>query len=294
LKPARFQYFAPDTVGEVFSLLDRFGDDAKILAGGQSLVPMMNFRLVRPGSLIDINRLPNLSYIEQIDATLRIGALTRHRALERSPLIREKHGLVLEAVRLIGHPAIRARGTAGGSFAHADPTAELPAVLAAMDGSVQAVSSRGQRTIPWQDFFVSYFTTSLEPAEMCTEISLPMPPPGAGWAFEEFTRRHGDFAIAGAAAVLAAGDQGRCTLARLALAGAGPTPIRANGVEEFLHGETLSDRVLEEAGRRVAKEVDPDSDLHASREYRRHLLGVMATRALKRAFAGGSATGGKS
>ena len=293
MKPAPFEYFAPETTEEALALLEQYGEDAKILAGGQSLVPMMNFRLVKPSCLIDINRLRELSYIKRRDGTLHIGALTRHRMLERSPLIREIQGLALEAVRLIGHPAIRARGTVGGSIAHADPTAELPAVLAAMDGWIEATGPQGKRSIPWQEFFVSYFTTSLEPTELCSEIVLPVLPQGSGWAFEEFARRHGDFAMAGAAAVISIDSQRRCALSRLALAGAGPTPMRASGAEELLRGEILTDRVLEEAGRLAAEQVEPDSDLHASAEYRRQLIRVMATRALKRAFAGAGNAGRK-
>ena len=283
MKPAPFEYFAPSTLDEALALLQRHGEDAKVLAGGQSLVPMMNFRLVRPKCLVDINRLSNLSYILESDGKLKIGALTRHRALENSELVRHKNGLLSEAVRLIGHPAIRTRGTAGGSVAHADPTAELPTVLAALDGDVLAVGPRGRRSIGWRGFFLSYFTTVLEATEICAEIIVPVLSPQAGYAFEEFTRRHGDFAMAGVAAVLEVDGQNRCTLARLAVAGAGPTPVRAGAAEQFLKGETLSERVLEEAGRRVAEEVDAESDLHASREYRRHLAGVMATRALRRA-----------
>src|SRR5262249_26332397 len=146
----------------------------------------------------------------------------------------ETQGLALEAVRLIGHPAIRVRGTVGGSIAHADPTAELPAVLACMDGQVEATGRQGKRNIPWQEFFVSYFTTTLEPTEICSEILLPVLPPGSGWAYEEFTRRHGDFAMAGAAAVVGLDENHRCTLARLAVAGAGPTPLRGTSAEELL------------------------------------------------------------
>jgi CO/xanthine dehydrogenase FAD-binding subunit len=284
VKPAPFEYFVPETVEETLSLLGQYGDEAKILAGGQSLVPMMNFRLVMPACLIDINRLEKLSYIERSDGSLRIGALTRHRMVERSALIRDTQPLALEAVRLIGHPAIRVRGTVGGSVAHADPTAELPAVLAAMDGRVEATGPQGKRSIPWQEFFISYFTTALEPEEICSEIVIPVLPPGAGWAFEEFTQRHGDFAMAGVAAVVAIDEQHRCTLARIAVAGAGPVPVRGTGAEDFLRGEILSDGTIKQAGRLAADQVEPDADLHASEAFRRQLVGVMATRALKRAY----------
>ena len=283
MKPAPFEYFTPSTIEETIALLEKYGDDAKLLAGGQSLVPMMNFRLVRPQCLIDINKLPNLSSIERVNGQLRIGALTRHRSLERSVLVREANGLAFEATQLIGHPAIRSRGTIGGSISHADPTAELCTLLAVMDGSVVAAGPSGKRDIPWQDFFLSYFTTSLEPTEMCVQITLPVLPPGAGWAFEEFTRRHGDFGIVGVAVVLQSDDRGNCSEARIAIAGAGPTPVRATGAEQLLKGVSLEGRAFEEAGQQAAAEVDPDSDLHASAEYRRQLIKVMTTRALAKA-----------
>lgn len=284
MKPAPFEYFAPDTIEEALAHLGEYGDDAKVLAGGQSLVPMMNFRLVRPKCLVDINGLSSLSYITESDGRLRIGALTRQRSLEKSALVREKNGLLHEAVRFIGHRATRTRGTAGGSIVHADPTAELPAVLAALDGEVQVLGPGGQRTIAWRDFFITFFTTALAPTEICTEIILPLSPPKAGWAFDEFTPRHGDFAIAGVAAVLEADSEGRCSRARLAVAGAGPTPLRATAAEQFLRGELLSEHALEEAGRLVSEQVEPDSDLHATAEYRRRLAGVIAARALKKAW----------
>lgn len=283
MKPAPFEYFAPDTLDEALSLLAKYGDEAKILAGGQSLVPMMNFRLAKPECLIDVNRIPNLSYVEQANGTLRIGALTRHRTLENSALLRESNGLASEAVRLIGHPAIRTRGTAGGSISHADPTAELCALLAVMEGSVRAVGGHGTRTIPSDKFFLSYFTTWLEPTEMCVEIILPAMPRGAGWAFEEFTRRHGDFCVVGVAVVVQADDRGKCTTARIVLAGVGPTPVRADAAEQLLRGEPLTDTVLAEAGRIAAEHIDPESDLHASSAYRRHLARVLSVRALARA-----------
>lgn len=283
MKPAAFQYFAPANIEEALFLLQHHGEEAKILAGGQSLVPMMNFRLIRPKYLIDINRIASLSYIAGDGDKLRIGAATRQRTIEKSALVREKNGLLQEAVRLIGHPAIRSRGTVGGSIVHADPTAELPAILAALDGEIRVLGPHGARTIAWQGLFVTYFTTSLDPDEICTEVVLPVLPPQAGWAFEEFTPRHGDFSLAGVAAVLETNVQGKCSRARLAVAGAGPTPIRAFAAEQFLQGQILNETTLFEAGRRVSEQVDPDSDLHATAEYRQHLAGVMAVRALKRA-----------
>ncbi len=284
MKPAPFDYAAPATVDEAVALLAARGAEAKILAGGQSLVPMMNFRLVRPACLIDINRIDSLAGITERDGRLHIGAMTRHRAVERSALVGEKNGLLAEGVRLIGHAAIRSRGTVGGSIVHADPTAELPAILAALDGAVRVIGPNGRRTIGWRDLFQTYFTTSLEPSEICEEVIIPTLPPDAGWAFEEFARRHGDFAVVGIAAVLRA-DGGRCTEARIAVTGAGPTPIRAAEAEACLTGEASTPALFEEAGRRVAEAIEPDADLHASEAYRRHLAKVLTVRALKRAAA---------
>lgn len=285
MKPPPFEYFAPTTLGGALALLERHGEDAKILAGGQSLVPMMNFRLVRPGCLVDINRIAGLSYIQQSNGHLRIGAMTRQRSVERSALVRQKNGLLFEGIRLIGHGAIRNRGTVGGSIMHADPTAELPTMLAALDGEVRVAGPQGKRTIGWRELFISYFTTALTPTEICEEVVMPSLAPDAGWAFEEFARRHGDFSIVGVAAIVETDTNGRCTNVRLAVGGAGPTPVRASRAEEFLKGQSLTPSACEEAGHRVAGEVEPDSDLHASEDFRRHLAGTMAARALRRAVA---------
>ena len=283
MKPVSFDYFAPTTVNEAVALLEEHGDDAKILAGGQSLVPMMNFRLVRPTCLVDINHIRDLAYIHEKDDRLHIGAITRHRDLETSTLVQQSNGLLFEGVQLIGHTAIRTRGTVGGSIIHADPTAELPAILAALDGEVRLIGPNGQRTISWRDLFVTFFTTVIEPVEICDEIIIPRLPSSAGWAFEEFTRRHGDFAVAGVAAVIVADNNDCCTDARLAITGTAPTPIRATQAESFLVGKSLTQTTLDEAGRLVATEVEPESDVHATANYRQHLAGALTTRALQRA-----------
>ena len=283
MKPVSFDYFAPTTVNEAVALLEEHGDDAKILAGGQSLVPMMNFRLVRPTCLVDINHIRDLAYIHEKDDRLHIGAITRHRDLETSTLVQQSNGLLFEGVQLIGHTAIRTRGTVGGSIIHADPTAELPAILAALDGEVRLIGPNGQRTISWRDLFVTFFTTVIEPVEICDEIIIPKLPSSAGWAFEEFTRRHGDFAVAGVAAVIVADNNDCCTDARLAITGTAPTPIRATQAESFLVGKSLKQTTLDEAGRLVATEVEPESDVHATANYRQHLAGALTTRALQRA-----------
>jgi CO/xanthine dehydrogenase FAD-binding subunit len=284
MKPAPFEYFAPRSVPEALGLLDEHGDDAKILAGGQSLVPMMNLRLVRPRVLVDINHVAGLSYIREADGQLRIGAMTRHRDVERSPMVERLNALLFDSIRYIGHGAIRARGTIGGSIVHADPTAELPLMLAALDGSVRVVGPTGHRDIRWDELFLTYFTTSIDAREICEEVIVPVLPETAVWGFKEFTHRFGDFAIVGVAAVVEVDASRRCSRARLAVAGAGATPVRIRAAEQFLAGQALTPSVCAEAGRIVANEVQPESDLHASEAFRRHLAGTMAVRALHEAL----------
>lgn len=283
MKPAPFEYFAPETVTEVLALLEEHGEDAKILAGGQSLVPMMNFRLVRPKALVDINNVAGLAYIREDDGLIRFGAMTRHRDLERSSLVQRLNGLLFEGVRHIGHVAIRARGTVGGSIVHADPTAELPLMLAALDGAISVVGPNGRRVINWDDLFLTYFTTSIEPGEICEEVIMPVLTPKSGWGFEEFTHRHGDFAIVAVAAVVEADEDKKCRVARLAVGGAAATPVRVRAAEQFLSGQPLTESAMAEAGRIVASEVQPESDLHASEKFRRDLAGTMTVRALQHA-----------
>lgn len=283
MKPAPFEYFAPDSLPEALSLVAEHGEDAKILAGGQSLVPMMNFRLVRPKVLIDINRIDSLGYINERGGRLHIGAMTRHRDVERSALVERVNGLLFESIRYIGHSAIRTRGTIGGSIVHADPTAELPLMLATLEGEVRVAGPDGSRTIPWNELFLSYFTTSMGADEICEEVVMPVLPKGAGWGFEEFTHRFGDFAIVGVATVLETDGAGRCVRARVAVAGAGATPVRVTDAEQFLAGQPISDAVFAEAAKLVSAAIEPESDLHASDAFRRHLAGTLTVRALKHA-----------
>ena len=306
MKPAKFDYWAPASVDEALALLTRYGGEAKILAGGQSLVPLLNFRLSRPAALIDINRIPALAYIRAENIaepgpahgrppttegvlTVRIGAMTRQRTIEFSPAIAERVPLLTEATRWVGHLPIRSRGTIGGSLAHADPSAEYPTVLTALGGSVVARGPKGERTIAGSELFQTYLTTSLAADEILTEVRLPAPPAGAGYAFEELARRHGDFALVGIAAVIARQGE-RCTMARLATSGAGPVPLRLRAAEEILERDGFGDAAIEAAGRRASELVNPDSDIHASADYRRHLAGVLTQRAIKRALT--QATGG--
>ena len=283
MKPAKFDYHAPTTVEQALELLGRYGGDAKVLAGGQSLMPLLNFRLSRPAALVDLNRIPSLAYVREQDGQVRFGAMTRQRTIEFSPVVRERVPLLGEATRWVGHLPIRTRGTIGGSIAHADPSAEYPAVLTALEGEVVARGPKGERVIKAKDLFQTYLTTSLTPDEILVEVRLPAMPAGAGYALEEFARRHGDFAIIGIAAMVVK-DGARCKLARLATAGAGPVPVRLRAAEEILERDGLGDAAIEAAARRASELVSPDADIHASADYRRHLTGVLTKRALKRAL----------
>jgi len=244
-------------------------------------MPLLNFRLARPAALIDLNRIKSLAYIREDDGRLRFGAMTRQRAIEFSPIVARRLPLLREATRWVGHLPIRSRGTIGGSIAHADPSAEYPAVLTALDGEVVVRGPKGERSVTPAALFETYLTTTLAPDEILTEVRLPAMPEGAGWAFEEFARRHGDFAIVGvAAAVWRAG--GRLTV-RLATAGAGATPRRLRASEEIVERDGVGSAAITEAARRASELVEPDSDIHASADYRRHLVGVLTERALTRA-----------
>jgi carbon-monoxide dehydrogenase medium subunit len=243
----------------------------------------MNFRLSRPAALIDLNAIPSLAYIREDGGQLRFGAMTRQRTIEFSPLVRRRLPLLAEATSLVGHLPIRTRGTIGGSIAHADPSAEYPAVLTTLEGSVVARGPRGERALQGPELFQSYLSTGLAADEILVEVRFPAMPPGAGFAFEEFSRRHGDFAIVGIAAMVV-GHGERCTAARLATAGAGPVPARLRAAEEILERDGLSEAAIEAAAGRAAELVEPDSDIHASAAYRRNLTRVLTARAVRRAI----------
>ena len=283
MKPPPFDYLAPASVEEALALLGDLGEGAKALAGGQSLVPMLNFRLVRPRHLVDLNGLTELAGIREDDGRLVIGAMTRQRAVERSALVRARCPLLAEAMPQIGHVQIRNQGTIGGSLAHADPAAELPAVVAALDGELVLRSARGQRVLKPEEFFVTYFTTAAAPAELLVEVRLPAMPPRTGSAFVEVSRRYGDFALVGVAATVTVDEAGVCTGSALALTGVGQTPIVAREAARALVGVKPTAAAVDDVGRRVADTVRPDGDLHASSEYRQHLAGVLTRRALARA-----------
>jgi carbon-monoxide dehydrogenase medium subunit len=282
MKPAKFEYHAPSTLDEAVALLARYDGDAKVLAGGQSLVPLLNFRLARPAALVDLNRIAALAYIRDDHGVVTFGAMTRQRTIEFSPVVAQRLPLLREATRWVGHLPIRSRGTIGGSIAHADPSAEYPAVLTALEGEVVVRGPKGERVLAPADLFETYLTTTLAADEVLTEVRLPAMPEGAGWAFEEFARRHGDFAIVGVAAMVVR-DGERCRRARLATAGTGPVPRRLRAAEEILERDGLGDAAIAAAARRASELVEPDADIHASADYRRHLAGVLTARALKRA-----------
>jgi CO/xanthine dehydrogenase FAD-binding subunit len=282
MKPASFEYHAPRTVAEAIDLLGQYGDDAKILAGGQSLVPLMNFRLARPAHIVDINRVADLAYVRPANGSLAFGALTRHHVLEQDPQVAERCPLLPHLATLIGHAQIRHRGTIGGSLAHSDPVAELCLAATLLDAEIDAQGPNGTRTLRPDEFFLTYLTTSLEPTELLTEVRFPALPAGAGWSVKELTRRHGDFAIVAAAAVLEA-DNGVCRTARVAVAGGAPSPVRSAVAESALVGQPLGVEAFRAAGEAAAAEADPESDLHGSADYRRKMVAVFVRRALEEA-----------
>jgi carbon-monoxide dehydrogenase medium subunit len=286
MKPPRFDYAAPGTVGEVVALLKEHEGEAKILAGGQSLMPLLNMRLARPGVLIDVNKVASLDYIRETDGALAIGAMTRKRTVEDSALVKHRQPLLHAATLLVGHPQIRNRGTVGGSMAQADPAAEYPAIAVALDAQLRAAGSNGERTINAADFFVTYLTTALEPTEMLTEVRFPVLPERTGWSVLEVARRHGDFAMAGVAVTAALDSAGHCAGTRIVLFGVAPTPLHARRAEQAVNGEKPGDRLFDHAGQKASEEIEePLSDIHASAEYRRHLAHVLTRRGLAEALA---------
>jgi carbon-monoxide dehydrogenase medium subunit len=277
MKPAPFDYVAPETVAEAVEVLARHRDAAKVLAGGQSLVPLLNLRLTRPAVVVDVNLVRGLDWLREADGILALGALCRQRALERWAARRAP--LVAEVMRSVSHAAIRNRGTVAGSIAHADPAAELPALLLCCEGLVVARGPAGERVIPAGDFFLGPLTTVLEADELITEVRFGLPPPG-GWGFAEVARRHGDFALVGAMALLWRREDGVLAGARLALFGVGGAPVRSAAAEAVLAGQEPTAARLREAARTAAAALSPDGDLHATAEYRRRVAAVLAERTL--------------
>lgn len=285
MKPAPFDYHRPASVDEALALLAEHGYDAKLLAGGQSLVPAMNFRLAQPAVLIDLNRIPGLDGMEEADGRLRIGAMTRQAAAERSPLIAARAPLLGETLPYVAHAQIRNRGTVGGSIAHADPAGEIGAVMLALDARFQLRGPNGTRAVPAAEFFTGLFGTALEAEEMLVEVEVPTAAPRTGWAFDEVSRRHGDYALAGLAAAVEVDDAGRCTAARLAFLGVSDAPMLAREAAATLVGQAPTEDAIRAAADAASRrDIDPPGDIHASPAYRRHLAGVLVRRVLPRAF----------
>jgi len=285
MKPAPFCYFAPRSIPEVLSLLSKHGYDAKILAGGQSLVPMMNFRLVQPAVLVDINNIPELTHIQAGKTGLQIGAMVRHRQAEKDPLIKEKSPLIHETMPHIATVQIRNRGTIGGSLAHADPSAELVVVSTALEARFKILNEKGERTVPASDFFVGLLMTVMEPEELLVEIEIPPLPPRTGWSLQEVARRPHDFALIGVAALVTLNKKDRCEGASLVFLSAGDGPISAPEAAGLLQGEVLtSELIIAAAEKASADEIDPGNDIHATAEFRRHLANVLTRRALEEAL----------
>ncbi|MBV7339063.1 xanthine dehydrogenase family protein subunit M [Chloroflexi bacterium TSY] len=286
MKPAPFNYVAPTTVDEAAEQLTQHGLDAKILAGGQSLIPTMNFRLAQPSVLVDINPLEELDYIKSSpDGGLQIGAMTRQRTVERSNLVAQYAPLVHAAMPYVAHTQIRNRGTFGGSVAHADPAAELPAILLALNAECVAHSQHRERRITARDFFLDLFLTALEPDELLVEVRLPAIAPRSGWGFHEIARRHGDYAMVGVCATITLDEQDVCQAANLVFLSVGPGPMAATQAINTLVGQAITPAAIETAAQVAATEdIDPSSDIHASSAYRRHLATVLAQRALRDAL----------
>lgn len=284
MKPVSFEYHAPDSLQQALSLVSQYSGEAKILAGGQSLVPAMNFRIVQPGMLIDLNRVPELSYICEDGNVIRIGAMTRERHLEFDAALARHVPLLTEAVPFIAHPQIRNRGTIGGSLVNADPAAELPVLMIALSARLKVKSLSGERWIDAQDFFAGMFTTALTPDEILVEIELPFMQPRTGWSFLEVAPRAGDYALMGVAVLITLDENDKCKDAKLVYLNAGDGPVDAKEAAGMLAGESLNDALLEVAAAVASeKEIEPFGNVHTSPEFQRHLANVLTWKALKQA-----------
>jgi CO/xanthine dehydrogenase FAD-binding subunit len=281
MKPAPFRYIVARSVEHALALKAEFGEEARFLAGGQSLVPTMNFRLTQPAVLIDINPLVELAGMRKPDPdSLHIGALTRYRDIEREPATARELPLVAEALPHIAHPQIRNRGTIGGNLAHADPASEMPAIVVALAGRLRAQSKNGERWIPASTFFAGALVTTLAADEMLVELELPLAKPRSGACFMEVARRRGDFALIGVACVVQIDENGRCAEARIGLCNAGETPILAEDSSASLIGQPIDLAAIDQAGALVQRAIDPGGSIHASKAFQRHLAGVLTKRAL--------------
>jgi carbon-monoxide dehydrogenase medium subunit len=287
--PPQFTYFAPTTLHDALTLLRQYGSEAKLLSGGQSLIPLMKLRLATPAYLIDINRIPGLEYLQERHGFLCIGALTREADLERSALVQAQYPLVHDTARVIGDPLVRNLATIGGNLAHADPANDHPATLLALGAEIVATGFDGERTIPIAEFFTDFFTTALCSDEILTEIRVPAPVAGSGGAYVKLERKVGDFAIVGVAAQVSIDAKGICTRAGIGLTNVAPTPLKVQPAEIFLHGKRLDQDSIAQAAQLAAEAARPEADLRGSIEYKRDMVRVLTSRALRRALERASA-----
>lgn len=285
MKPAPFMYARPDSVEEALALLQAGGDDAKVLAGGQSFVPLLNLRIASVEAVVDLNRLAELAYIKRDNDTLCLGAMTRHRQVEVSEDVKAAQPLLARAAAEVGHLAIRNRGTIGGSLVHADPAAEWPLVAVTLDAQFVVRSHESSRTIAAREFFLGPLMTAIESNEILCEVRFPLAPPGAVWGFQELCRRPGDFAIVAVACLLSLDHSGTCSAVALAVGGAHATPLHIPDVGTVISGSKGEDAVITEAAEKAAAAVDPSGDVHGSADYRRRMVKVLTARALKEAWA---------
>ncbi|RMF62134.1 MAG: xanthine dehydrogenase family protein subunit M [Calditrichaeota bacterium] len=284
MKPPPFDYFAPQTLEEVLQLLEQYGDDAKVLAGGQSLIPTMNFRLAQPAVLIDLNGIRELADIQESDEEITVGAMTRQRMLEKSVIIREKTPLIFETIPHIAHVQIRNRGTVGGNLAHADPASELPAVMVTLNATFKLQSLKSERWVSASDFFQGMYMTALQPEEILTEVRIPVQAVTGLYGFEEVARRHGDYALAGVSVLVHLDENQNCEDVRITYFSVGEAPVPAHNAVQFLTGQPLEDEIISEAAELAANnDIDPHDDIHASAKYRRHLAKILTIRALQKA-----------
>lgn len=284
MKPAPFEYYAPDSIEQVVELYSQYGGEAKILAGGQSLVPALNFRVVQPSALIDLNRVAELSYIREDKDVIRLGAMARERHLEFDASIERYAPLLHEAVPFIAHPQIRNRGTIGGSIVHSDPAAELPVLMTALNARLKAKNAAGERWVDAKDFFVGMFTTALEPDEILVEIELPFSPPRTGWSFMEVAPRAGDYAMMGVAVLVTLDENGNCQKAKLVYLNAGEGPVEATEAAGSLEGQSIDDKLIKSAAEHASQqEMSPFGNMHASADFQRHLAKVLTQKALQQA-----------
>jgi len=281
--PASFDYHAPKTLSEAVGLLERYRDEAKVLSGGQSLLPLLKLRLAQVAHVVDIGRVPGLEYIKEEKGFLKIGGRTRESTLERSELIRGKYPILADTTAVIADPLVRNLATVGGNLAHGDPANDHPATMLALGAEVVATGPKGERTIPIDKFFTGLFTTALAPDEILTEIKIPIPPPRSGGAYVKLERKVGDFATAASAAQLTLGKNGQVERVGLALTNAGPKPVKATRAEQYLQGKQPDDEAIAEAARLASQDCDPTADRRGSVEYKREMARVLSARALKKA-----------